>query len=514
MTNISLHYFTLKEMLIDNENVLHLPTCIKVPISEDLLKELVERAKDWAIMNGAVMRSRIDFNPDTVQFAPFVLFPSVLRADDFNTLVSIQSIFNEIIHKVAYNKEFLKKSLSNTILVDEFTRNLYNIYEIVESEGVVQPLTLGLVRCDWMLKFDDANSSHLPHLPPSLSDPQCRWRQVEINTIAAGFGWLGPVSKNIHKYILEELGQYDKIKHLPENNALRGLCDGLLGAWKLYGNPKAVILFVIEDITYNICDQRFHEYEIRRTNSNAIVIRKTLTEIANKASLSREKKLIIDKFEVAVIYFRAGYHPDHYPSEKEWDARLLMERSMAIKCPTIHYHLAGTKKVQQELAKPGALEMFLEKNQTGRIRELFVDLYGLEFDELGETAIQMALKEPDRFVLKPQREGGGNNLYGIAIKEAILKMKDSQERTAWILMERIRPPITQGYIIRPDGPNPPPLSEMVSELGIFGMIIGDRKTIIVNRQVGHMLRTKLSTANEGGVAAGDGALDSPFLIND
>ena len=56
---------------------------------------------------------------------------------------------------------------------------------------------------------------------------------------------------------------------------------------------------------------------------------------------------------------RCGYHPDQYPSESEWAARLMMERSRAIKSPSIHYHLAGTKKVQQELAKPGQVERFL-----------------------------------------------------------------------------------------------------------------------------------------------------------
>ena len=43
-------------------------------------------------------------------------------------------------------------------------------------------------------------------------------------------------------------------------------------------------------------------------------------------------------------------------SLQEWQARLLMERSVAIKCPTVAYHLAGAKKVQQELARPGVLE--------------------------------------------------------------------------------------------------------------------------------------------------------------
>lgn len=42
---------------------------------------------------------------------------------------------------------------------------------------------------------------------------------------------------------------------------------------------------------------------------------------------------------------RAGYSPDDYPSPAEWDARLLIEQSRAIKCPNIAYHLTGTKKV-------------------------------------------------------------------------------------------------------------------------------------------------------------------------
>jgi len=44
---------------------------------------------------------------------------------------------------------------------------------------------------------------------------------------------------------------------------------------------------------------------------------------------------------------------------QEWKARLLMEQSSAIKCPSISYHLAGSKKIQQELAKPGVLERYL-----------------------------------------------------------------------------------------------------------------------------------------------------------
>lgn len=60
-----------------------------------------------------------------------------------------------------------------------------------------------------------------------------------------------------------------------------------------------------------------------------------------------------------MVYFRAGYTPNDYPTQKEWDGRLLIERSKAIKCPNISYHLAGAKKVQQVLANPGELEKYV-----------------------------------------------------------------------------------------------------------------------------------------------------------
>jgi glutathione synthetase len=316
------------------------------------------------------------------------------------------------------------------------------------------------------------------------------------------------------RYILQELGHSDKLKNLPDNNALEGLCSGMIEAWKLYDDPQAVILFIIEDVTFNICDQRFHEFKIREMNPQARVIRRTLTDMAERASLGKNKELIIDGCIVAMIYFRAGYEPGHYHSQKEWDARLLMERSRAIKSPSIQYHLAGTKKVQQTLARPGALEQFLcEPSKVERIKEVFTGLYSLDFDELGDQAVQLAIDNPERFVLKPQREGGGNNVYGLEVRDAVKKMKNSQERTAWILMERIHPPLSRGYIVRPGASNVPELVDMVSELGIFGVVIGDSETITYNKQVGHMLRTKVSTANEGGVAAGLGALDSPYLID-
>jgi glutathione synthase len=119
----------------------------------------------------------------------------------------------------------------------------------------------------------------------------------------------------------------------------------------------------------------------------------------------------------------------------EWDARLMIERSKAIKCPSISYHLAGTKKVQQVLADPGNLErIFDDPDKVARLRDVFTGLYSLDLvfivlfvinlgilslayaffqDDEGDRAAEMAIQNPEKYVLKPQREGGGNNIYGI-----------------------------------------------------------------------------------------------------
>lgn len=313
---------------------------------------------------------------------------------------------------------------------------------------------------------------------------------------------------------MQELGHHEKVKNLPENNALSGLCDAMVESWKIIGKPKAVILFIIEDVTYNICDQRFHEFYIRETYPHIRVVRKTLTDVFNEGKLGPKKELIIGNDEVSVVYFRAGYEPGHYHSQNEWDARLLIERSFAIKCPSIHYHLAGTKKVQQVLALPGALNRFLsDEDQIKRVAEIFTGLYSLDDNEVGEESVKLALADPENFVMKPQREGGGNNIYGLDIPEALAKMS-ATERAAYILMRRIFPPISRSYMIRPGNPIPNDVVDLVSELGIFGAVIGSKNNILYNKQVGHMLRTKLSNANEGGVAAGSGALDSLYLTDD
>ena len=54
--------------------------------------------------------------------------------------------------------------------------------------------------------------------------------------------------------------------------------------------------------------------------------------------------------------------------------------------------------------------------------------------------------------------------------------------------------------------------ECVSELGIYSAYVTNGSTVICNHVLGHLLRSKLSSSNETGVAAGFGAIDSPLLV--
>ena len=56
-------------------------------------------------------------------------------------------------------------------------------------------------------------------------------------------------------------------------------------------------------------------------------------------------------------------------------------------------------------------------------------------------------------------------------------------------------------------------AESVSEVGVYGTLVRRGAEELLNREAGHLVRTKAVTSNEGGVAAGFAVLDSPFLVD-
>ena len=57
----------------------------------------------------------------------------------------------------------------------------------------------------------------------------------------------------------------------------------------------------------------------------------------------------------------------------------MLERSSAIKCPSIQYFLVNMKKVQQMLTVPGVVEQYLsDPAAVQRVKQTFKNIYSLE----------------------------------------------------------------------------------------------------------------------------------------
>ncbi|RVX18897.1 Glutathione synthetase, chloroplastic [Vitis vinifera] len=269
----------------------------------------------------------------------------------------------------------------------------------------------------------------------------------------------------------------------PGNSAVTQFAEALAQAWKEYNNP----------------------------------------EIDAEGKLLPDGTLTVGGQPVAVIYFRAGYAPTDYPSES-----VRMESKAnngAVICCQVSFNFLSFGR-------------FLEnKDDIAKLRKCFAGLWSLDDSNI----IKEAIERPEVFVMKPQREGGGliidklivvvvvvvsitivvsltmsdcpspgNNIYGDDVRETLLRLQKegTEEDAAYILMQRIFPNVSPTFLMREGICYK---DHAISELGIYGAYLRNKEKVIINDQCGHLMRTKVSSSNEGGVAAGFAVLDSIYL---
>ncbi|KAJ0061006.1 hypothetical protein NL108_004723, partial [Boleophthalmus pectinirostris] len=341
-----------------------------------------------------------------------------------------------------------------TVKVDDFIARLFRIHKTVVKEGRSPFIALGLNRSDYMLDQSQPGTSVL--------------KQTEINTMAAGVGGLIHVLAKVHRIILMKAGRYEEERCILENNAVAGQTKAMAKAWELYGSQSAVALMLITGNDTNIFEQRSVQVELLKFNITMILRR--FKDVLENGFLTEDGRLFVDGKEVAVVYYMHGFVPQQYTSEEDWEALLMIERSLAVKCPDIATHLAGTKKVQQVLSQPGVLERFFpeEPHAVEQIRATFTRLYSLDMGPEGDRAVEMAIADPEHFIMKPQREGGGNNIYSQDISKVLKELK-GPERSAYILMEKILPIPSPNILLRRD--KPPTICDCLSELSMYGAYV-------------------------------------------
>lgn len=461
-------------------------------------EELVAQASSWCASHGVLMGAR---DPTTRQPlgnliyepAPFSLYPTQFSKKAFEQAYSMAKPFNHVVHQAAQSKWLLDDAIVTAVQGDpEFTGKMVKLAKEVLEKGRTQKLVLGVLRSDYMLHGEDTPL------------------QVELNTIASSFGCLSSKVSKMHQ---ELHGNEDE--PLPENHADEGIAKGLAMALEEYQKQfpsaeNAVVVMVVQPGETNSCDQRDLEF-LLNAKYGVKLVRKTLKELADCLQNDAKELMLGGGLTAGVVYFRAGYTPDDYPTDTEWKGRTVVEHSTAIKCPDVFYHVFGAKKVQQALAAPGNLSKFTRsKEEELLLASSFAGLYALgEGDD--QPTVDMALQDPHAYVLKPQREGGGNNLYDDELVQA-LKTMSYQERGGFILMQKILPPSSHGALVRRgeivyDG-------DCVCELGVFGISLRDYDSdaVLMDDVVGHILRAKSIQTDEGGVAAGYAFLSSPKLV--
>ena len=83
---------------------------------------------------------------------------------------------------------------------------------------------------------------------------------------------------------------------------------------------------------------------------------------------------------------------------------------------------------------------YLNAEDSAKVRTVFAQLHQLSLGPEGDRAAQLAFDSPQGWVLKPSREGGGNNFWDDEMLEKLKELEGSEKREAYVLMEKLRPP--------------------------------------------------------------------------
>lgn len=441
---------------------------------------------------------------------PMTLLPSPVPQSRIEQLMGLAPVFSRLMDRVSCDFAWLRQHLDSARHADPWLGRLVDIAEEVYGAGGARKDP----KADTRLLL--ARQDYLPH-----SDG--RYLQVEINTIAVAFAGFTEHMSKLHAEALRS--------HCPEIQPRQGqtlagnapgsdyaaalaaahrihISDWRIDAARQNGQAGPRVCFFCFPEDHLELDQRHIEAALSDLGVPSFFAFLGARVELRGGDPSRQGAggaLLIDGIETSVVYFHCTYSPDHFPTEAAWASRRTMELSRAIKAPSLLAHLAGAKKVQEVLSNPKELRRFLPEEDVPRCMAVFAQQLDPSLPE-NAGVVAEALAAPEHWVLKPQREGGGNNFYD---EELVEKLRSGEGLAQYVLMSKIQSEPCPALLLK--GADAPVLVDCRSELGIFSTHLARCQEELLSTAGGAMLRTKASSSREGGVCAGVGLLDTPFV---
>ncbi|KAJ1661176.1 Glutathione synthetase, partial [Coemansia sp. RSA 25] len=203
--------------------------------STNQLHAYVDEAVDWEATHGLLLRAPklegADWLSAALVPAPVALGPSPIPRREFDKVVALQPILNELFDRVSRDHDFLVSTLQSLGSADEFTSRILAMYMRQKALGVQKPGVIGIHRSDYLI-----------HAPDNEPDASPMAKQVEFNTIASSFASLSSIVGDFHRHMLERTEYKDLLLRgsiskgqLPANESLTSIGDGIAAGFELYG---------------------------------------------------------------------------------------------------------------------------------------------------------------------------------------------------------------------------------------------------------------------------------------
>ena len=230
------------------------PAAISTTANSDYNEErIVSQTLSWCGLN-QLLYSDGHFN---YTHAPVTLVPNTFSRAEFEYAELIQPIFNELVDKMARDREFIEENLAEVAKVDDFTGNLMKILKSLPDKAVKEGVNIGVHRSDYMFNANEDGSDSL--------------LQIEINTISSSFAGLSNRVGELHRHLLQrcrdsvKMREYmavtsplfandleEAAKAIPPNQSIRIIALALSVAHLLYGDTGARVIFAVQPNEKNV----------------------------------------------------------------------------------------------------------------------------------------------------------------------------------------------------------------------------------------------------------------------